>query len=124
MTAAGAVEGGPIIRVRVEGSQLAAKLIGPDSTSLKGSPPALEPFTVSIDPLEAVARFTVQHQKFVLREGEWSDWIHIQFQLIPFIGNVKGLCRFYIKQAHPRFELYVSPINIDPADPALPLSTP
>jgi predicted AlkP superfamily phosphohydrolase/phosphomutase len=44
--------------------------------------------------------------------------------LIPFIGNVKGICRFYLKQAHPRFELYVSPINIDPADPALPISTP
>jgi len=27
---------------------------------------------------------------------------------------VKGICRFYLKQAHPRFELYVSPINIDP----------
>ena len=66
----------------------------------------------------------MQDEKFVLREGEWSDWIHMQFQLIPFIGNVKGICRFYLKQAHPRFELYVSPINIDPADPALPISTP
>ena len=103
---------------------MTAKLIGPDNTFRKGSPPTLEPFTVSIDPLEAVAKFTVQDQKFVLREGEWSDWVHIQFQLIPFIGNVKGICRFYLKQAHPRFELYVSPINIDPADPALPLSTP
>ena len=124
MTAAGAVEGGQIIPVRVEESQVAAKLIGPDNTFRKGSPPTLEPFTVSIDPLEAVAKFTVQDQTFVLREGEWSDWVHIQFQLIPFIGNVKGICRFYFKQAHPRFELYVSPINIDPADPALPLSTP
>ncbi len=34
------------------------------------------------------------------------------------------MCRFYLKQAHPRFELYVSPINIDPANPALPISTP
>jgi predicted AlkP superfamily phosphohydrolase/phosphomutase len=40
------------------------------------------------------------------------------------IGNVKGICRFYLKQAHPRFELYISPINIDPSDPALPISTP
>ncbi len=124
MTAAGVVEGGQIIPVSVEDSQVNAKLIGPDNTFRKGSPPTLEPFTVAIDPLEAVAKFTVQDQKFVLREGEWSDWVHIQFQLIPFIGNVKGICRFYLKQAHPRFELYVSPINIDPADPALPLSTP
>jgi len=124
VTAAGVVEGGQIIPVRVEDSQVTAKLIGPDNTFRKGSPPTLEPFTVSIDPLEAVARFTVQDQKFVLREGEWSDWVHLEFQLIPFIGNVNGICRFYLKQAHPRFELYVSPININPADPALPLSTP
>src|ERR1700674_3804823 len=43
---------------------------------------------------------------------------------MPVIGNVKGICRFYLKQAHPRFQLYVSPINIDPSNPALPISTP
>ncbi len=124
MTAAGVVEGGQIVPVEVKESQVTARLIGPDNTFRKGSPPAVEPFTVSIDPQQPVAKFTVQDEKFVLREGEWSDWIHIQFQLIPFIGKVKGICRFYFKQAHPRFELYVSPINIDPADPALPISTP
>ena len=124
MTAAGVVEGGQIIPVQVDESQVRAQLIGPDNSFRKGSPPATEPFSVSIDPLEAVAQLEVQDQKFVLREGEWSDWVHIEFQLIPFIGNVKGICRFYLKQAHPRFQLYVSPINIDPADPALPISTP
>jgi predicted AlkP superfamily phosphohydrolase/phosphomutase len=79
---------------------------------------------VAIDPLEAVGRIAVEGQEFVLREGEWSDWVRVEFQLIPFFGNVKGMCRFYLKQAHPRFQLYVSPINIDPADPALPISTP
>jgi predicted AlkP superfamily phosphohydrolase/phosphomutase len=124
LTAAGIVEGGQIIPVQVEESQVKANLMGPDNTFRKGSPAASEPFTVSIDPLEAVAQVEVQDQKFVLREGERSDWIHIEFQLIPFIGNVKGICRFYLKQAHPRFQLYVSPINIDPKEPALPISTP
>ena len=122
--APGAVEGGQIIPVQVENSQVTANLIGPDNTFRKGSPPATEPFSVAIDPLEAVAKFTVQDHEFVLREGEWSDWVRVEFQLIPFFGNVKGMCRFYLKQAHPRFQLYVSPINIDPADPALPISTP
>jgi predicted AlkP superfamily phosphohydrolase/phosphomutase len=121
---AGAVEGGQIIPVAVQDSQVTADLIGPDNTFRKGSPPATERFTVSIDPEQPVAKIEVQDQKFVLREGEWSDWVHVEFQLIPFLGNVKGICRFYLKQAHPRFELYVSPINIDPADPALPISTP
>ena len=121
---AGAVEGGQIIPVQVENSRVSANLIGPDNTFRKGSPAATEPFTVSVDPLEAVAKIAVQDQEFVLREGEWSDWIRVEFQLIPLFGNVRGMCRFYLKQAHPRFQLYVSPINIDPANPALPISTP
>ncbi|MFZ0802145.1 MAG: alkaline phosphatase family protein [Terriglobales bacterium] len=122
--AAGAVEGGQIIPVQVENSQVQANLIGPENSFRKGSPAATESFSVAVDPLESVARIAVQGHEFVLREGEWSDWIGIEFQLVPFFGNVKGMCRFYLKQAHPRFQLYVSPINIDPADPALPISTP
>lgn len=120
----GAVEGGQIVPVQVENSRVLASLIGPDNTFKKGSPAAVEPFEVDIDPLEAAAKISFQNHEFVLREGEWSDWVSVEFQLIPFFGNVKGMCRFFLKQAHPRFELYVSPINIDPADPALPISTP
>lgn len=122
--AAGAVEGGQIVPVQVENSKVTANLIGPDNSFRKDSPPAIEPFTVSVDPLEAVAKIAVQGQEFVLREGEWSDWVRVEFQLIPFFGNLRGMCRFYLKQAHPRFQLYVSPMNIDPANPALPISTP
>jgi predicted AlkP superfamily phosphohydrolase/phosphomutase len=121
---AGEVEGGQIIPVLVENSRVTANLIGPDNSFRKGSPAAEESFSVAVDPLESVAKVTVQGREFVLREGEWSDWIRVEFQLIPFFANVKGMCRFYFKQAHPRFQLYVSPINIDPADPALPISTP
>lgn len=124
MASSGAVEGGQIIPVQVENSQVKADLIGPDNTFRKGSPPTTKPFTVSLDPVEAVVKIEVQNTKFVLREGEWSGWVNLEFQLIPFFAKVKGICRFYLKQAHPRFELYVSPINIDPADPALPISTP
>ena len=120
----GAVEGGQVIPVQVENSRVVASLIGPDNTFRKGSPAATERFSVSVDPLEPVAKIAVQGKEFVLREGEWSDWVRVEFQLIPFFGNVKGMCRFYLKQVHPRFQLYVSPINVDPADPALPISTP
>jgi predicted AlkP superfamily phosphohydrolase/phosphomutase len=124
MAVAGAEEGGEVVPVQVVNSQVTSQLIGPDNTFHKGSPPATENFTVSVDPLEPVAKIAFQDQQFVLREGEWSGWVPVQFQLIPFFGNVRGICRFYLKQTHPRFELYVSPMNIDPKDPALPISTP
>jgi predicted AlkP superfamily phosphohydrolase/phosphomutase len=120
----GSVEGGQIIPVQVENSRMIAKLIGPYNSFRKDNPATTEPFSVAVDPLESVAKVTVQDHEFVLREGEWSNWIPVEFQLIPFFGNVKGMCRFYLKQAHPRFQLYVSPINIDPRNPALPISTP
>jgi len=126
--AAGAVEGGEVVQVEVKNDRVTTNLIGPDNTFLKNAPPSTEPFTVDIDPLEPVARIRLQDQKFVLKEGEWTGWLPVQFELVPIIGpiigNVKGICRFYLKQAHPRFQLYVSPINIDPENPALPISTP
>jgi len=122
--AVGAVEGGEIVQVAVNNNRVTTNLIGPDNTFLKNSPPSTEPFTVDVDPLEPVALIEVQGQKFVLKEGEWTGWLPVEFHLMPIVGNVKGICRFYLKQAHPRFQLYVSPINIDPKDPALPISTP
>jgi predicted AlkP superfamily phosphohydrolase/phosphomutase len=122
--AAGAVEGGEVVQVEVKDNRVASNLIGPGNTFRKDSPPATEPFKVDLDPLEPVVRVSFQNQQFVLKEGEWSGWTPVEFQLMPIIGNVKGICRFFLKQAHPRFQLYVSPINIDPANPALPISTP
>jgi predicted AlkP superfamily phosphohydrolase/phosphomutase len=121
---AGPVEGGQIIPVEVENSSVIGNLIGPDNTFRKGSPAASEPFSVAVDPVAAVAKIEVQGQEFILREGEWSEWVPVEFHLIRFLSSVRGMCRFYLKQVHPRFQLYVSPMNIDPADPALPISTP
>ncbi len=121
---AGAVEGGEVVQVEAQNNRVSSNLIGPGNTFRKDSPPATERFTVDVDPLERVARVSFQNQNFVLKEGEWSGWVPVEFQLMPVIGNVRGICRFFLKQTHPRFQLYVSPINIDPSNPALPISTP
>ena len=58
----------------------------------------------------------------MLRVGEWSDWVPVKFGLT--WGELPAQCRFYLKQLNPDFELYVSPLNLDPLSPALPISTP
>ena len=121
---AGEVEGGEIIPVMVRDWSVSANLEGPKNSFRKGWPPALVPFKVFVDPVSPVAKIAIQNQEFVLREGEWSGWVHVDFSLIPGLESVSGICRFFLKQAHPRFQLYISPVNIDPANPALPLSTP
>jgi predicted AlkP superfamily phosphohydrolase/phosphomutase len=119
----GALNGGRSYAVAREGSRYAAKLEGPYNTLRQGHPPTSVDFAVFVDPLEPVAKVAIQGNEFILKEGEWSGWVRVQFDLAPLV-RVPGICRFYLKQAQPRLALYVTPVNLDPADPALPLSTP
>lgn len=81
-------------------------------------------FEVHIDPEAGAAKFVVQDTEFILNEGEWSDWVSVDFEAIPFLINVGASARFYLQEIRPDFKLYVTPLQIDPANPALPVSTP
>ena len=80
-------------------------------------------FEVRMDPDAPVARIRIQATDLVLNEGEWSDWVRVGFRAAPGV-TVSALVRFYLQQVRPVFRLYVTPLQIDPADPALPLSNP
>jgi len=120
----GTVDGGVMFPVRVSGDHVEALLHGPPNSFRNGNPELTIPFTIDRDAHDPVARFSIQDQQFILSVGQWSSWIRVTFTFIPGIEHVTGICRFYLKQVRPQFELYVSPVNLDPADPALPISTP
>jgi len=115
--------GGHAYDVFVIGNRVEAELKGPVNTFRTDAPEAAVPFQVFIDPENAAAKIVVQGQEFVLRQGEWSGWKRVRFGLIP-TQSVHGICLFYLKEVRPKFKLYVSPIHMDPARPALPISTP
>ena len=115
--------GGEVHEVAVIGNRVEAELPGPVNTFRTDAPEATIPFQVFIDPANAVAKIVIQGQEFILKEKEWSSWKHVSFSLVP-TQSVHGICLFYLKKVRPKFKLYVSPINMDPARPALPISTP
>ena len=115
--------GGRVYDVFVVGNRVEAELKGPVNTFRTDAPEAAVPFQVFLDPENAAAKIVIQGQEFVLRQGEWSGWRHVRFGLIP-TQSVHGICLFYLKEVRPKFKLYISPIHMDPARPALPLSTP
>jgi hypothetical protein len=80
--------------------------------------------SVDVDAERPAARIEVGDFVTVLRQGEWSGWIPLEFELIPHVVSVHGMVRLYVKQLHPRFEVYVSPVNVDPLKPSLPISSP
>jgi len=81
--------------------------------------------TVHLDPEEEVAWLEIGGSDVVLRKGEWSDWVEVSFDALPWdLMSFSGIVRFYLRQVRPDFELYASPVNIAPGDPAQPLTTP
>ncbi|MCH7519609.1 MAG: alkaline phosphatase family protein [Candidatus Dadabacteria bacterium] len=118
------ISGGQIIPVKVKNNIVTAKLPGPINTFKKNTPESKVKFKVFIDPENPVAKIVVNDQQIILKEGEWSNWVKIKYSLVPLIEDASGIVRFYVKELHPQFKMYVSPVNIDPSSPALPISTP
>ena len=118
------VSGGEIVKVKLDRGRALLSIAGPPNTLRKDNATSYVTLTADVDPVEDVARFELEGQRFMLRRGEWSQWFHASFPLIRGLKSASGIFRIYLQQAHPYFRLYVSPIQIDPGDPALPISTP
>ncbi len=124
--------GGNIIHVDKQGDCVYAELYGPVNALRKPKGDSADPFvnstrvpfTVHIDPTEDVVRLDIQGERIVLAKGEYSDWVRLKFDMVPLISGVSGIARFYLKEAHPHLKLYVAPINIDPAEQAMPITHP
>src|SRR5690606_35122407 len=52
-----------------------------------------------------------------------SDWIPLAFKAAPGV-KVQGLCRLQVTEMDEHVSLYVTPISIDPENPAMPVSHP
>lgn len=115
-------EGGERVRVSVAGKKVVSQIVGP-ANSMKENGGALTiPFTFSISGPDSGV-LELGGKKHKLRKGEFSAWIELSFKA-PLGVKVSGIARFYLKNVEPVFELYMTPINIDPGNPALPVSHP
>ena len=120
----GKKQGGMRVPVRREGDWLISHLVGPDNDSVRNGAGELRtPFKLQPVPGQDEALLDLAGQKIVLRKGIYSDWIQVRFNA--GLGmKLYGICRFLLTAVSPHLELYVTPVNIDPAKPALPISHP
>ncbi|MCD6326824.1 alkaline phosphatase family protein [bacterium] len=58
-----------------------------------------------------------------LAPGQWSKFVEVEFDVTPIV-SASGIARFYLESLLPDVRVYMSPINIDPRDPVLPISSP
>ena len=97
-------------------------LSGPENMILKSGEEILLPFEVKIDG-GGNAQLVIAKKAYELKKGDYTPWIHLDFKAGLGI-KVRGIARFLLLESSPHFKMYVTPINIDPAKPALPISHP
>ena len=67
-------------------------------------------------------KITLGKKSLSLKEKEWSDWVEVNFSLLPGI-RVHTIAKFYLKKITP-LKLYLTPLNPHPSQPPYPLSYP
>ncbi len=116
-------EGGIAIPVTVEGDTVNTHISGPENSLLKKVEEIKLPMRITLDKAKSEATIDVCGKKLTLKKGTFSPWTKITFK--PGLGmKVRAICRFFIIQLEPHFEMYITPLNIDPENPALPISHP
>ena len=95
----------------------------PENLFKDGNPPLEVPLAIDIDRGAGKARVTVDGESVELEPMKLSEWIPLSFKAAPTI-KVSGICRMMVTEMDDEFSLYVTPINIDPEKPAMPISHP
>jgi predicted AlkP superfamily phosphohydrolase/phosphomutase len=120
--------GGKRTRLSFSSETAKAKLVGPNNGMLKKPQPIEVEFSIHRDRQADACVIEIQSKRILLKAGQWSRWLKLEFTLTGptrlMNETVGGICRFFLQAVGDNVRLYVTPINVDPSRPAVPLSEP
>ncbi|HUF70263.1 MAG TPA: alkaline phosphatase family protein [Longimicrobiales bacterium] len=116
-------EGGRRVALTRAGDRFDGTLEGPANELVEGTPPLTLPVAITPNGTKGHARVEVGDKSLDLRAGELSDWVDLGFRAAPAV-TVRGICRMMLTELDEHVSLYVTPINLDPDSPAMPISHP
>ncbi len=115
--------GGTHITAHRKNGRFYMQLPGPANPMTRDHKPIQLPLEIEPNGKNDTATLTVNGKKTTLKLNEYTGWIRVTFKAGLGVA-ISGICRFLAKSLEPELDLYVTPINIDPDKPALPISWP
>ena len=108
------VRDGVVHPTEADGGEL--RLIGPPNPFAKASPqPSAEvPLEIYVDREARTLALRLGEQEVVLKQGEWTPWLKVQFLLVPGLKSAEGIVRFYAKEVAPALRVIATPVNLAP----------
>lgn len=127
---ASTVTGGDVRVFKNRNGTLSGELHGPPAPDGLGA--LIIPFTLTLDRATQRGSLLIDSQTVELSANSMSPWIEVVFRNSPRKGfnrrrqrvTVHGIVRFCLRLQGESYSLYVSPINVHPERPALPISAP
>jgi predicted AlkP superfamily phosphohydrolase/phosphomutase len=119
----GSCEGGTRSTLIPAGDGFAGALLGPDDELVEGGGPLRIPFRIRRGAKAETPILEIQGESYALRIGEYTSWIRLRFYATGGVC-VHGIARFLLTGSEPDLSVYVTPVEIDPENPALPISHP
>lgn len=117
---------GKLERVEGEGQEntFKGKIKGPYHPFLKKNVPLEVPFTLKVDREKETALLTIGKEKITIEKGKLSAWVPVRFKA--GLVKISGIAQWVLEEAKEGkpIRLYLSPINIDPSSPPMPISHP
>ncbi len=118
----GNVKSGRTINAKRNGKKISFTIEGPENPFLNGSQKLSIECEAQLESKNR-ARLKINGKIIDLILDEFTPWQRLEFKT--GVGaSVYGIARFCLRSLDPEFGLYVTPINIDPRNPALPISHP
>lgn len=115
--------GGEQVEVTWRGSSVESHLIGPENSLVSGAGPMKLPFTVTRNSDKRTAQLKIGGETYQLTLGQYTPWIKFRFKAGPGV-KVHGICQFLLMSVDPQLDLYVTPLQIDPEKPVMPIAHP
>jgi predicted AlkP superfamily phosphohydrolase/phosphomutase len=117
--------GGRVIGAFVSGDTVRGVVPGPPDPMRPDGGELPLPFAVKLGggAADVAGVLEIGGEKIPLKLRTYTPWIRLTFKTA-FGVKVKGISRFLLLECGEHFGLYMTPLNIDPEKPAMPISEP
>ena len=115
--------GGKLVRLEMNGREAISEISGPVDPTTDEYKRISIPVDFQVSPDGNSVQIQLDGQTETVASGHWSNWFNEKFPINMFL-SVRAISRFYILETSPDLRIYMSPLNIDPKDPALPVTYP
>ncbi len=111
-----------VVKVKREGDNIKTYVSGPNVAKLRSREAAKVDLKISLANDSGI-EMDIGGKKVRVSRGGWSEWVEVKFKL-GLMKTATGIVKFYLNRVSPDLELYMTPVQINPKDPAFVISSP